>query len=111
MAQQQQPLPSVLPVLKVTVCQARSVDIIWTYGNRDPRYLFSGLSYQLSRAEADALNFEVVYEGDEPMCVVSDMKPLTKYRFKLRIAFTSALTAGVKDCWSKTYSEVETTTT
>nr|KAJ3415194.1 Fibronectin type 3 and ankyrin repeat domains protein 1 [Polyrhizophydium stewartii] len=107
----QQPLPSVLPVLKVTVVQARSVDVIWTYGNRDPRYLFSGLSYQLSRAEADALNFEVVYEGEEPMCVVGDLKPLTRYRFKLRIAFTSSLNSSAKDCWSKTYSEVEATTT
>ncbi|KAI8925470.1 ankyrin repeat-containing domain protein [Entophlyctis helioformis] len=93
--QGQQPLPSVLPVLKVTTVQARSVDVIWTYGNRDPRYLFSGLSYQLSRAEAEALNFE----------------PTTKYRFKLRIAFTSTLNSGAKDCWSKTYSEVEASTT
>ncbi|EGF79899.1 hypothetical protein BATDEDRAFT_35226 [Batrachochytrium dendrobatidis JAM81] len=107
----QQPLPSVLPVLKVISTQARSADVVWTYGNRDPRYLFPGLTYQVSKAEANALNFEVAYEGEEPMFVLTDLKPLTKYKFKLRITFTKWLETGKKDIWSKTYSEAEASTT
>ena len=106
-----QTLPTVLPVLKVTDIQARQADIIWTYGNRDPRYLFPYLSYQLSKAESDALIFDAAYEGDEPVVTITELKPLTTYMLKLRIALTSAVSHGTHpDLWSKTYTEISFTT-
>ena len=102
-------LPQLLPVLKATSIEARSVDVNWTYGNRDPRYLFPDLSYQLSRAEADTLLFEVVYEGDEPMFTLRDLKPMTSYRLKLRIDFTKNALANT-GTWSKGFSELEFST-
>ncbi|KAI8914301.1 ankyrin repeat-containing domain protein [Gorgonomyces haynaldii] len=104
-------LPTILPVLKATHIDARSIDIVWTYADRDPRYVFSNLSYQLSRAEEETLKFEVVYEGEEPLFTIRDLKPTTNYKIKLRIAFTKNLTQQDTDSiWSKTYSELDVAT-
>jgi hypothetical protein len=102
-----QGLPSVLPTLKATAIQARTIDVAWTYGGRDPRYIFSNLIYQVSRAEEKYLNFEKVYEGAEPLFTLKDLKPLTKYIIKLRIDF--AENTG-NDTWSNNYSELQVTT-
>ncbi|KAH6572906.1 hypothetical protein BASA62_003180 [Batrachochytrium salamandrivorans] len=104
-------LPSLLPVLRVANVQARALDVAWTYASQDPRYLYPGLRYQLSKVDTDALNYRAVYEGEEPLCYVADLKPMTEYTFKLRIAFTNALAVGGEEIWSKDYSEVKVTTT
>lgn len=103
-------LPSILPVLAATNIEPFSVNVAWTYGGRDPRYLFNNLSYQFSYAEAETLSFEVLYEGDETMYTLTDLKPLTKYIFKLRIDFTQNVEKNMKT-WSKAFTEIEVSTT
>lgn len=56
-------VPTTFPVLKASSVEARSIDIAWTYGGRDPRHLFNNLTYQLSMTESEAMNFDVLYEG------------------------------------------------
>jgi hypothetical protein len=34
------------------------------------------------------MNFDVFYEGDETMYTIADLKPLTKYKLKLRMDLT-----------------------
>ena len=81
-------LPQLLPVMKATNIEARSVTISWTYSNRDPRYLFPDLTYQLSRAEIETMVFEIVTDG-LLMNLVVEM--CTSFVMKLTMDMTSLL--------------------
>lgn len=99
-------IPTLLPVLSVTNLEARQLTISWTYGNKDPKIMFPHLAYQISRAEEDVLSFVAVYEGDDTICTIVDLKPSTQYRLKLRLESKARLDSG-RATWSKHFQQIE----
>lgn len=102
----------VLPILRVTGFSPRSVELAWLYAHKGaPKATSSSPSimYQVSRSEHGSQAYEVVYEGSDRMCSVTELKPQTRYIFKLRIG-SKLEDESLPVSWSKEYVELETST-
>jgi hypothetical protein len=96
-----------IPALKVASVNSRAVDLAWLITSKIRTDLNDALFYQISKAEVDNLTSEIVYEGKDRICSVADLKPLTKYIFKLRVGQKY----GTNDIdWSKEYTTIEIAT-
>ena len=99
---------TLMPTLKITSLSARSIDLAWLHPPKVKKELLLDLYYQISKAEVDNLTYEVVYEGKERICPITELKPLTKYTFKLRMGRMETETGQI--IWSREFTEFETTT-
>ena len=103
---------NVLPILKTTGSSPRSVELAWLYAQKGAPKMTSPdipIMYQVSRSELGGRAYEVVYEGSDRMCSVIELKPQTRYIFKLRIG-SKLEDASLPISWSKEYVELETST-
>ncbi|KAJ3014670.1 Fibronectin type 3 and ankyrin repeat domains protein 1 [Thoreauomyces humboldtii] len=103
-----------IPAPKITSSAARSLTLQWTPLDPDEHlhnvgpitYQFPW-RYQLSRAEGDDPDHQVVYEGSDSTHEILDLKPETRYMIKLRIQEDESLGGE----WSRDYLEIEGKTT
>ena len=96
-----------LPTLKITSLSSRTVELAWLHPSKTRKELLNDIFYQVSRAELENLTFEVAYVGKDRMCSVAELKPLTKYVFKLRIG---RMEEDELMHWSDGFAELEITT-
>jgi hypothetical protein len=94
------------PPTKCIDVQARSVTLSWLNEPKDYRTSFASCRFQVTKSELSQLKFDVVYEGEEPMCQIHNLKPLTAYRFIVRY---SPLTSDIP-VWSIESSQLDVTT-
>ncbi|KAI9101701.1 ankyrin repeat-containing domain protein [Phlyctochytrium arcticum] len=91
-----------IPIPRVVFTTPRGLVVEWLGDVK-----LSGIKFQLSRAEADEIDFMVVYEGAETSYEINDLKPKTGYRLKLRVRGSD----DYEDDWSKEFTEATGTTT
>lgn len=70
--------------LVATSITSRTADLSWKHVSKTKRESITDIYYQIGRGEISSLKFEICYEGKDSFCIVTDLKPATKYEINLR---------------------------
>ena len=83
--------------LIATAITSRSVDLNWKHAVKTKTEGSDAAFYKISKGDIDCLEFEVCYEGKDKFCILTDLKPATRYEILLR---TGELNANEEIIWS-----------
>ena len=70
--------------LVATNITSRTADLSWKHVLKTKKDHVADY-YQVSRGEIASLKFEICYEGKDCFCIITDLKPATKYEVNLRV--------------------------
>jgi hypothetical protein len=103
--QQKYALSSIeIPRLTMTGATSRSVILEWP---QEPllNSPYANCLYQITKMEKDGLKFDIVYEGEDCIFRVDNLKPNTQYKFKLRFADRAEI-----PLWGSEFVEIQVQT-
>jgi hypothetical protein len=61
-------------IIIATSITSRTVDLSWKHTPHPKQESKADVYYRLSKGEISSLNFNIVYEGKDTFCIVTDLK-------------------------------------